>query len=138
MPSRGAPALGLCRAPVRLYLEAIGRLIRPQHQAARVFEGVDVAVLHDEVAEVQRLCGMGLRAEWRLGSPSCPHRCWLPAPGHSPSSEMPYFWMSHSTMSFPGDRGCVNGVQWGPPDWTWGGSRLGHLAQGGSAQGHAG
>lgn len=72
MPSRGAPALGLCRAPVRLYLEAIGRLIRPQHQAARVFEGVDVAVLHDEVAEVQRLCGVGLRAEWRLGSPSCP------------------------------------------------------------------
>lgn len=72
MPSRGAPALGLCRAPVRLYLEAIGRLIRPQYQAALVFEGVDVAMLHDEVAEVQRLCGVGLRAEWRLGSPSCP------------------------------------------------------------------
>lgn len=61
-PAGAAPAFGLCRGPVRPYLEAIGRLIRPQHQAARVLQGVNVAVLHDEVAEVQRLWGMGLGA----------------------------------------------------------------------------
>lgn len=131
MPSGAAPGW---RWAVPRYLEAIGRLIRPQHQAARVLERVDVAVLHDEVAEVQRLCGVGSGAAWRLGSPSCPPRWRLPVPGHSPSSEMPYFWMSHSTMSFPGDRGCVSGVPWGSRDWARGGSRRGHLAQRGSAR----
>lgn len=72
MPGRGSPGVGAVPCPGGLYLEAIGRLIRPQHQAARVFQGVDVAVLHDEVAEVQRLCGMGWGAAWRLGGPSCP------------------------------------------------------------------
>ena len=47
----GAPHL----LPVQADLESIGRLIGPELEAARVAQRVEVAVLHEEAAQVQGL-----------------------------------------------------------------------------------
>lgn len=59
------------------HLEAVRRLISTQHQAAGVPERVDVAVPHDQVAEVQRLWVGAAGAAGRLcelPGPPAPHR----------------------------------------------------------------
>ena len=51
MQPRGAPHL----LPVQADLESIGRLIGPELEAAGVAQRVEVAVLHEEAAQVQGL-----------------------------------------------------------------------------------